>query len=115
MAEIRTVINNIYHCPIDLVCCSPLATSTGPEVSKMRKANAYTVHACRRDFYFLSPLIINNKVMSHSICPWYLFTPKVRVGTPKIKKKRERDMKVTPCLADIMELSHQGILELTLF
>lgn len=97
---------------IDLVCCSPLATSTGPEVSRMRKANAYTVHACRRDFYFLSSLIIN-KVMSHSICPWYLFTPKVRVGIPKIKKKRET--KVTPCFADIMELSHQGILELTLF
>lgn len=81
--ELWSIISSIVQMLIDLVCYRPLATSTGPEMSRMRKANAYTGHACRIDFYFLSPLIIN-KVMSHSICPWHLFTPKVRVGTPKI-------------------------------
>lgn len=81
--ELWSIISSIVHMLIDLGCYRPLATSTGPEMSRMRKANAYTGHACRRDFYFLSPLIIN-KVMSHSISPWHLFTPKVRVGTPKI-------------------------------
>lgn len=94
--ELWSIISTIVQILIHLVCSSPLATSTGPEVSRMRKTNACTVHTCRRDFYFLSPLIIN-KVMSHSICPWYMFTPKVRVGTPKIIKKERDKSNTMPC------------------
>lgn len=103
--ELWSIISSIVQMLIDLVCYRPLATSIGPEMSRMRKANAYTGHACRRDFYFLSPLIIN-KVMSHSICPWHLLHPRLGWALQRL---------VIPCLADIMELSHQGILELTLF